>query len=41
VREIGEGAILDLAVLAEDSRKRMAGGELRFGTTAIYMLTID
>ena len=37
--DVGDGAGLDFAVEAEDSRSRMAGGELRLGTVATYMLT--
>ncbi len=37
LREVGEGALADLAVLGKDSRSRTAGGEFRLGTRSMYM----
>ena len=37
--EVGEGSLLDAPSVAEDSRRRMAGGEERLGTLSIYMDT--
>jgi hypothetical protein len=39
VGEVGEGAILDFAVLAEGFAQE-EGGELRLGTVAIYMPSV-
>jgi hypothetical protein len=42
VGEVGEGAgFLTLPCSRKASRKRIAGGDLRFGTRATYMPTID
>jgi hypothetical protein len=39
--EIGEGTILTLLFSRKASRRRMAGGELRLGTVAMYMHIYD
>src|SRR5438874_9590112 len=40
IGEIGQGALAGFLPSRQPSRRRMAGGELRLGTTAIYMRTL-